>query len=318
MDLTSSKIAALARYWEAKRAGRAMPLWRDIDPAEIKPLLPHLLVTRYAYNPFRPRFVLVGTWLAQYAGGDFTGRYLDEVDFSSELDTDWPAFHRRFVAEARPVFGICKFLTESGLERDYESAMFPIAAEDGKTVERALGLEDFPVGTDVVPDARIVAPRPKILPAGGAASAPETGMPRLEPVGAGDLGLRRCLTEAQLPTADLVGPGKHYFRLMEGQEPRGYGGFEALGEHALLRSIVVEGENRGRGYGRNLVRALMAEAKRSGAKDAYLLTETAATFFTAMDFLPCPRDSAPAEIRATRQFNELCAATAKLLRRMLD
>ena len=69
---------------------------------EIKPLLPHLLVTRYERNPFRVRFVLVGTWLAQYAGADFTGRYLDELDFSSELDTDWSAHHVQFVKNAQP------------------------------------------------------------------------------------------------------------------------------------------------------------------------------------------------------------------------
>jgi len=41
-ELTSDTIAVLALYWESKRGQRAMPHWRDIDPAEIKPLLPPL------------------------------------------------------------------------------------------------------------------------------------------------------------------------------------------------------------------------------------------------------------------------------------
>jgi hypothetical protein len=158
-ELTSTKIAALARYWESKRGQRAMPRWRDIDPAEIKPLLPHLLVSRYERDPFRVRYVIVGTWLAQFAGGDFTGRTLDELDFSSE-DTDWHAHHLRFIAEKAPTFGICRFVTQSGLERDYESAMFPIAGEDGATVERALAIEDWARGVEVVPDASGIAPSP--------------------------------------------------------------------------------------------------------------------------------------------------------------
>lgn len=157
-ELTSSKIAVLARYWEEKRGQRPMPLWRDIDPAEIKPLLPHLLVSRYEWNPFRVRYVIVGTWLAQFSGGDFTGRTLDELDFSGE-DTDWLAHHQRFIAEGKPTFGICRFVTQSGLERDYESGMFPIAGENG-VIERALAIEDWARGVDVLADENAVAPSP--------------------------------------------------------------------------------------------------------------------------------------------------------------
>jgi hypothetical protein len=157
-DLTSTKIAALARYWEEKRGDRAMPLWRDIDPSEIKPLLPHLLVSRYEWNPFRVRYVLVGTWLAQFSGGDFTGRYLDELDFSGE-DTDWLAHHQRFIAEAKPTFGVCRFVTQSGLERDYESGMFPIADEGG-VLARSLGIEDWARDAEVTTDANTIAPSP--------------------------------------------------------------------------------------------------------------------------------------------------------------
>ena len=290
-----------------------MPTWSDIDPAEIKPLLPHLLVTRYERNPFRARFVLVGTWLAQYAGGDFTGRYLDELDFSSEIDTDWPAVHALLIREARPIFGICRFLTGSGVEREYESAMFPIVGADGVAVERALGIEDFPVGADTIPDERIVAPRPRVL--GSGAAAPDDLASRLEAITAADIHFRHCLSEAKLPTVDLAGAGKRYFRLVEGGQCRGYGGFALCGPHALLRSIVIEGRERGHGYGRTLVNGLVAEAQKLGLRDVYLLTETAAPFFAALGFVPCARESVPPEIAASEQFTELCPASAKLMRR---
>jgi len=320
LDLTSSKIAGLARYWEAKRGQRAMPTWADFDPAEIKPLLPHLIVTRYERNPFRVRYSLVGTLVVQYGGADFTGRYLDELEFPGEVDTDWVNVHRLLVGEARPIFGICVFLSESGLQNNYEVAMFPIADPTGSFVERGVHIEDFPLGSRFAPDENTIALKP--IPSTTALRdeavqvAPAAAL-RLEPINPTDRDFRTCLEEAKLPTADLGGAAKRYFGLSEGDERRGYGGFETCGAHALLRSIVVAGPARGHGFGRTLVNGLVAEARKLGLKDAYLLTESAAPFFAELGFAPCAREAAPPEIAATDQFAVLCPVTAKLMRRDL-
>jgi GNAT superfamily N-acetyltransferase len=320
LDLTSAKIAGLARYWEAKRGNRAMPTWADFDPAEIKPLLPHLMVTRYERNPFRVRYSLVGTFVVQYGGADFTGRYLDEMEFPSEVDTDWTEVHRLVVTEGRPIFGICIFMSESGLQNNYEVAMLPIADPTGSFVERAVNIEDFPLGARFILDQNTIALKPIPLVTAvrtEAVPAVLVSAPRLEPISATDRDFRACLEEAKLPAADLMGAGKRYFRLSDGGARRGFGGFEACGPHALLRSIVVAGPERGHGYGRTLVNGLMAEAAKLGLKEAYLLTDTAAPFFAALDFAPCGRETAPPEIAATRQFTELCPASAKLMRRAI-
>ena len=318
LDLTSPKIADLARYWETKRGSRPMPIWADIDPAEIKSLLPHLTVTRYEPAPFRVRYGLVGTWVVQYSGAEFTGRYLDELDFPSEVDTDWAALHQELFRHGLPILGICRFVSESGFEQDYEVAMFPIASADGTTVERGLCIEDFPLGVPVIPNENAIAlkPTPALIP-GLQPMAMSTAAVRLEPVSADDDDFRRCLAEANLPTEDLAGVGKFYFRLIDAGRGRGYGGFEVRGPHALLRSIVVEGRERGHGYGRSLIHGLLAEAQKLGLTHAYLLTETAAPFFAALGFAACAREAAPPEIAATDQFAALCAATAKLMRRDL-
>jgi hypothetical protein len=58
-----------------------------------------------------------------------------------------------------PAFGVCRFVTQSGLERDYESGMFPIAGENG-VIERALAIEDWARGAELRPDVNVVAPSP--------------------------------------------------------------------------------------------------------------------------------------------------------------
>jgi N-acetylglutamate synthase-like GNAT family acetyltransferase len=317
-DLSSTRIAELARYWDAKRGQRSMPTWAEIDPAEIKPLLPQLMVARYERAPFRVRYSLVGTWIAQYAGADFTGRYLDELDFLSELDTDWAELHRVLFTEGRPIFVVSRYISESGLERDYETAMLPIADAAGIGVERSLCMEDFPQGAAFRPDVHGIAVAPKPVAAPDARQPDGLrAAPQLEPIDADDGAFRRCLEEAGLPTVDLAGAGKIYFRLEEGGESRAYGGFEVQAPHALLRSIVVGGRDRGHGYGRTLVLGLVAEAQKRGLRDVYLLTEKATPFFAALGFVPCAREDAPAGIAQTRQFAELCPVSAKLMRRDL-
>ena len=83
---------------------------------------------------------------------------------------------------------------------------------------------------------------------------------------------------------------------------------------ALLRSLVIDGTSRGRGYGHTMVQRLIEEMRRLGVADVYLLTETAVPFFATLGFVPWRREQAPAEIADTLQFQELCPATAKLTR----
>ena len=55
----------------------------------------------------------------------------------------------------------------------------------------------------------------------------------------------------------------------------------------------------------------------AGVGDLYLLTTTAASFFTRLGFQPADRATAPAAIRASREFAEACPATAAFMRRSL-
>ena len=56
-DGSKGSIEALHRYWNS-RAGGLVPQRNDIEPADIKPLLPFLYIVRYERDPFRVRYIL--------------------------------------------------------------------------------------------------------------------------------------------------------------------------------------------------------------------------------------------------------------------
>lgn len=104
-DLGSEPILKLEGYWLGKRGRRKMPSRADIDPAEIKELLPQIILTRIEHAPLRVKYSVVGTACARAAGFDFTGRYLDELRFDSETDTDWLAIYAEIVRAGQPIAG---------------------------------------------------------------------------------------------------------------------------------------------------------------------------------------------------------------------
>ncbi len=89
-------------------------------------------------------------------------------------------------------------------------------------------------------------------------------------------------------------------------------GLERGGDAVLLRSVAVDAAARGAGLGARLVADRLREA---GARRAFLLTTDAAAWFERLGFARGPRESAPPALAATRQFTELCPASAICLAR---
>lgn len=141
---------------------------------------------------------------------------------------------------------------------------------------------------------------------------------RDEQIAATDPRLARALREAGLPTEDLrESPGRFFSFRTLGGTLLGYGGFELHGAGALIRSLVVKDATRGRGVGRNMALLLMSRAFDLGARDAWVLTTTAAPFFEKIGFKPVAREAAPAAIAQSTQAATLCPASATLLSRRI-
>jgi len=90
-------------------------------------------------------------------------------------------------------------------------------------------------------------------------------------------------------------------------------GLETLAPLGLLRSLVVVPGQRGRGIAGLLCRALLEQSRQLGLTRLYLLTTDAAGYFSRLGFAEVPREDAPAPIRGTEEFRELCPDTATLM-----
>ncbi|MCK7593742.1 arsenic resistance N-acetyltransferase ArsN2 [Pseudomarimonas salicorniae] len=125
------------------------------------------------------------------------------------------------------------------------------------------------------------------------------------------------LQRAGLPTADLGEGGVDF--LVADQDGRALGviGLQRFEGVGLLRSLVVDGDHRGRRLGVALVAELEARARAAGTLDLVLLTETAEAFFGRRGYARIERAAAPAVLQQTAEFRALCPASAVCMRKRL-
>lgn len=137
----SPRADALYRYWSS-RCGTSLPSRADIEPADIKTLLPYILMVDIHRNPFRVYYRLVGTAVAHFCGLDFTGAYLDDLAFDICITKDLVnAYH--VVCNARqPGVGMARAQINHQTVVDVEYVICPLIGADGE-VKQCLALEDY-------------------------------------------------------------------------------------------------------------------------------------------------------------------------------
>lgn len=129
------------------------------------------------------------------------------------------------------------------------------------------------------------------------------------------------LQASQLPTEDLqdVDYQNHVqlFTLEQNEQLVGVVGIELHGNSGLLRSLAIAESERGNGLGVLLLKHAEEAAQIMGVKELFLLTTTAADFFSRMGYELADRTSAPESIAQSKQFAGICPASASFMRKQL-
>jgi amino-acid N-acetyltransferase len=97
----------------------------------------------------------------------------------------------------------------------------------------------------------------------------------------------------------------------------GTAALEVYVDGALLRSVAVAPELRGRGVGRDLTEAALVAARDLRVPALYLLTTTADHYFPKFGFERITRADVPASVQASVEFTSACPAGAVVMRKQL-
>jgi hypothetical protein len=125
----------LYRYWAEKRGTRRMPARADIDPADLREMLPNLALLEVTATGFRYR--LVGTRVAEDLGRDMTGAvagaYAKGMSFGDKIVAMFDQARRR----AMPQFSTGEYRSPQQTVHWVSRLLLPLGV-DGATVDMIL------------------------------------------------------------------------------------------------------------------------------------------------------------------------------------
>jgi amino-acid N-acetyltransferase len=127
---------------------------------------------------------------------------------------------------------------------------------------------------------------------------------------------KALLEKASLVVSDISEKVK-LFGLFSDNNLLALAGLEVFGNEALLRSVCVSAQEKGKGYGQQIIKNLENDAARNKITDLYLLTTTASKFFERIGYQVADRNTAPDAIKNTSEFSDLCHSSAVFMHKTL-
>jgi amino-acid N-acetyltransferase len=123
----------------------------------------------------------------------------------------------------------------------------------------------------------------------------------------------RLLSDNGLPTDGLPANSENVLVARLGDRVVASAALEIYPDGALLRSVAVEGTQRGSGIGHRIVRAALDLARQRGTESVYLLTTTAETFFPRFGFRRITRAEVPTGVQTSVEFQSACPVSAVVM-----
>jgi hypothetical protein len=142
--IRSKRLFAFHQYWIGLAKGD-VPARGDLDPTAIKPLLPYMMMVDLTDDPRRILYRLVGTEVVKFTGLDFTGRYLDELEFD-EFDREHLLNAYRAVRDhGLPGVGLAQFRENGLLLIETEYLICPLRSSSSN-IDKCVVIEDYFLG----------------------------------------------------------------------------------------------------------------------------------------------------------------------------
>jgi hypothetical protein len=138
----SEKLRELYVYWLRMRQDGRPGSRTAFDPVQVPRLLSSLLLGDIEPDPFRVYFRLVGTRVADFSRLDFSGRYLDALDYHGRDSVEWLDCYRHVHAGRTGVIGINRVTWEGGEAMEYEFAVLPLE-RNGDPAGSFVAIEDY-------------------------------------------------------------------------------------------------------------------------------------------------------------------------------
>ena len=120
---------------------------RNIEPAEISPLLPIIHLVDVHEDPLAFRHRLIGSEIVEMLGRDVTGKWVDEKIYGEMAQQVFDGF-AAVAWEVRPYRRLSRLDWISRPWLAMESLEMPLLDEDGRVSMILLGSSHFTVGAD--------------------------------------------------------------------------------------------------------------------------------------------------------------------------
>lgn len=137
LEPKNGHLQKLLAYWRAKKGDRLAPTRADIDPAEIKLLLPYVGMVDVERSPLRFRYRLAGSDITRGYGQEITGRYLDQMDLNDHQH-QITGEYTRTAESGEPICSTWEYKRKDGRHVRYERLVLPLS-NDGKRIDMLLG-----------------------------------------------------------------------------------------------------------------------------------------------------------------------------------
>ena len=141
--MVSPRLRELHDHWLGMRAGRHMPSRADFDPVDVPRLLPHLLLFDVEPGTDRLKVRVAGTLVVEMYGGDYTGRYFDEIDFGDRRTAVLQGYSV-CLRTRQPYISEQTYWTPLKIARRVERLILPLSDDDATVTHILTGLEFKP------------------------------------------------------------------------------------------------------------------------------------------------------------------------------